>query len=70
MSSRPYVAHDHAVSVVRMYIQMIFIGLFLSGLLYASLMGTFLSRFIGGPIPEAQHDRCGSVCERCEQPPT
>jgi type IV secretory pathway TraG/TraD family ATPase VirD4 len=52
MPSRAYVAHDHAVSVVRMYIQMIVIGLLLSGLIYAAVIGVFLSRFIGGPIPE------------------
>src|SRR4030095_10389566 len=52
MPSRAYVAHDHAVSVVRMYIQMIIVGLLLSGVLYATVMGAFLSHFVGGQIPE------------------
>ena len=54
MPSRAYVAHDHAVSVVRMYIQMIVVGLILSGVLYVALMAAFLSRFVGGPIPEVR----------------
>lgn len=54
MPSRAYVAHDHAVSVVRMYIQMIAVGLVLSGLLYAALLWAFLHRFIGGPVPDVR----------------
>ena len=48
------VSQNHTVSVVRMYIQMIVVGLVLSGLLYAALIGGFLSRFVGGPIPEVR----------------
>jgi len=52
MPSRAYVAHDHAVSVVRMYFQMIVVGLVLAVVLYAALMVTFLSRYVAAPIPE------------------
>src|SRR4026208_1788012 len=52
MPSRAYVAHDHAVSVVRMYFQMIVVGLVLAVVLYAALMAAFLSRYVATPIPE------------------
>jgi type IV secretory pathway TraG/TraD family ATPase VirD4 len=54
MSARAYVAHDHAVSVVRMYIQMVVVGLVLGGLLYSTLMGAFLSHYFSAPVPEIQ----------------
>ena len=43
MAPRAYVAHDQAVSVVRMYLQMGVIGLIVGGGLYCGLMATFLS---------------------------
>jgi len=52
MPSRAYVAHDHAVSVVRMYFQMVVVGLVLAVVLYAALMAAFLSRYVAAPIPE------------------
>jgi len=52
MPSRAYVAHDHAVSVVRMYFQMAVVGLVLAVLLYAALMAGFLSYYVAAPIPE------------------
>ncbi|MCI0422642.1 MAG: type IV secretion system DNA-binding domain-containing protein [Acidobacteria bacterium] len=52
MRSRAYVAHDHAVSVVRMYFQMIVVGLALAVVLYATLMAAFLSRYVAAPIAE------------------
>ena len=52
MPSRAYVAHDHAVSVVRMYFQMIVVGLVLAVVLYATLMAAFLSRYVAAHIPE------------------
>jgi hypothetical protein len=52
MPSRAYVAHDHAVSVVRMYFQMVVVGLVLAIVLYSALMGAFLSHFVAAPIPE------------------
>jgi type IV secretory pathway TraG/TraD family ATPase VirD4 len=52
MSSRAYVAHDHAVSVVRMYFQMVVVGLVLAVVLYSALMAGFLSYYVAAPIPE------------------
>src|SRR5437867_2007023 len=52
MPSRAYVAHDHAVSVVRMYFQMIVVGLVLAVVVYTALMAAFLSRYVAAPIPE------------------
>jgi type IV secretory pathway TraG/TraD family ATPase VirD4 len=49
---RAYVAHDQAVSIVRMYLQMIVIGLMLAAGLYSVLMTFILSKYIGGQIPE------------------
>ena len=44
--------HDHAVSVVRMYFQMIVVGLILAVVLYAALMAGFLSHYVAASIPE------------------
>jgi hypothetical protein len=52
MPSRAYVAHDHAVSVVRMYFQMVVVGLVLAVVMYAALIAAFLSRYVATPIPE------------------
>ena len=52
MPSRAYVAHDQAVSVVRMYLQMAVIGLIVGTGLYCGLMAAFLSHWVSGPIPE------------------
>ncbi len=52
MPSRAYVAHDQAVSVVRMYLQMAVIGLIVGTGLYCALMAAFLSHWVSGPIPE------------------
>jgi len=49
---RAYVAHDQAVSVVRMYLQMAVIGLIVGTGLYCALMAAFLSHWVSGPIPE------------------
>ena len=52
MPSRAYVAHDQAVSVVRMYLQMAVIGLIVGTGLYCGLMAAFLSHWVSGPIPD------------------
>ena len=54
MPSRAYVAHDQAVSVVRMYLQMAVIGLIVGTGLYCGLMAAFLSHWVSGPIPEVR----------------
>ncbi|MCI0723165.1 MAG: type IV secretion system DNA-binding domain-containing protein [Acidobacteria bacterium] len=54
MPTRAYVAHDKAVSVVRMYIQMTVVGFVLGSILYCALMAAVVSQFIAGPVPEVR----------------
>jgi micrococcal nuclease len=49
MPSRAYVAHDQAVSVVRMYLQMTVIGFVVGSGLYCGLMAAFLSHLLACP---------------------
>lgn len=51
MVLRAYVAHDQAVSVVRMYLQMAVIGHIVGTGLYCGLMATFLSHYVARPVP-------------------
>jgi len=51
---RAFIAHDKAVSVVRMYLQMATVGIVLGTLLYAICLAAFLSHFVSGPIPETR----------------
>ncbi len=54
MTGSCYIAHDQAVSVVRMYLQMAMIGLIVGTGLYCGLMAAFLSHWVSGPIPEVR----------------
>ncbi len=51
MSSGAYVAHDRAVSAVRMYIQMGVVGFLVAAVLYAGGMKFYLTRSFADPIP-------------------
>jgi len=51
---RAFIAHDKAVSVVRMYLQMATVGAVLGTLLYSASMALFLSHYVSGPIPETR----------------
>ena len=70
MPSRAYVAHDHAVSVVRMYFQMVVVGLVLAVVLYAALMAGFLSRVRRCPYSGDSHRQWPAAhCQRASCQP-